>query len=84
MEIAMKFVLDRIEGNFAVCFDYDTGKDKYEFMLSDLGGISEGDIFTAAISEENRAFNVEILKEETLQKKASLQKRLDALFNNSK
>ncbi len=80
----MKLVLDRIEGNIAVCFDYETGKAKFELPLPDLDDIYEGDIFTADITQENRAYNVKILKEETTQKKASLQKRLDALYKNKK
>ena len=80
----MKFILDRIEKNIAVCFDFETESHQYNFHLADFSNINEGDIFTAEINSEKKVYNIDILKDETTARKAFLRKRLDSLFTEKK
>ena len=77
----IKLTLDRFEGDFGVCFDTD-GK-KYDVPKSVLANLDENDIFLAFF--DGKTFSdIEILKEETEQKRLKMKQRLNNLFNKSK
>ena len=63
----MKVIIDRIEGEYAVCEVKNGVFSNIPLVL--LEGAKEGDIV-----------NIEILKEETAIRKENLQKRLNNLF----
>ena len=76
-----RFSFDRIEGDYAVC--YDGEGNKYDFKKA-LIPLEVGSLFTAKLDQDGNPFDVCYLKEETVRKKAELKSRLTALFNRSK
>ncbi len=69
-----KLTVDRIEEGISVCFD-DEG-NRYE--LSEA--LTEGDIFEANIDDDGRATLIKRSESEIIEKKSSLENRLNALF----
>ena len=76
-----KLTLDRFEGNFGVCLDTD-GKS-YDIPKSALCGIEENDIFFAIFNGESIS-EIELLAEETKERKEKMISKLNKLFANSK
>lgn len=79
--MTIRFSLDRLEGDYAVC--YDEQGNKFDFPKS-LVPLKTGSLFTAELDEQGLPFDIHYLAEETAQKKSELKGRLDALFRRSK
>lgn len=84
----MKFSLDRIEGDFAVCYTEQTDtREKYDFPLTcvpALRGLADGTLFEAALGEDGLPYDIRVLSEETEARRASNKARLAVLFARSK
>lgn len=84
----MKFSLDRIEGEIAVCYTEQTdARSKHEFALADvpaLRGLADGTLFEAVLGEDGLPHDIRILSDETDARRASNKARLAALFARGK
>ena len=84
----MRFSLDRIEGEVAVCYTEQTDtRRKYDFLLTDapaLRGLADGTLFEAELSKDGLPYDIRILADETADRLASNKARLAALFARSK
>lgn len=76
--MTLKLVLDRFEGDVAVCLDDDS--NKYHISSAILDDICEGDIFKVEFDGESFSCPV-ALKDETEQKKSDISKRMKKLFS---
>ncbi len=74
----MKFSLDRIEGDLAVC--YDDRQKKYEFPAKSLA-LPVGALFEATLGENGLPENIVHLVKETETVRMENKRRLDSLFN---
>ena len=74
-----KFSVDRIEDGIAVC--YDENSKKYEFS-ADTVRLARGSIFEATLTD-GVPTDIVYLEKETLETKATMKRRLDALFRRS-
>lgn len=77
----IKLTLDRFEGDFGVCLD-ENGKS-YDVPKSVLCGIEENDIFLATF-DGGSFFEIELLTDETKERKERIRARLNKIFTNSK
>ena len=75
-----KFSIDRIEDGVAVC--YDEACQKYEFS-AELLNLARTALFEATLVDGNPT-DIVYLEQETLTKKQTTKKRLDALFDRNK
>ena len=74
----IKLTLDRFEGNFGVCIDADG--NKYDIPRHVL---KENDIFLASF--DGKSFSeIELLQNETEEKKEAMRSRLNKLFERCK
>ena len=84
----MRFSLDRIEGDLAVCYTEQTDKrERYELLLTDvpvLRGLRDGTLFEAELSEDGLLHDIRILEDETADRLAKNKARLAVLFARSK
>ena len=85
----MRFCLDRIEGDVAICFlhDKDAPHRSYEFPLSRvhaLKGLADGTLFDAALDADGLPYDVQVLTELTEATRARNKARLHSLFARSK
>ena len=85
----MRFCLDRIEGDMAICLlhDKNTPHRSYEFPLSRvnaLEGLADGTLFDAELDSNGLPRNIQVLTELTEATRARNKARLQALFARSK
>lgn len=84
----MKFSLDRIEGDFAVCYTENPDeRQKYDFPLAlvpALRGLADGTLFEATLSEGGLPQDIRVLQNETEQRREKNKARLQALFARGK
>jgi hypothetical protein len=85
----MKFCLDRLEGQHAVCLCEDEGarREPYVFAVSEnpaLGDLSEGALFEADLTDDAHVTNVVARPAETEERLARATARLHALAARSK
>ena len=77
----IKLTLDRFEGDFGICLD-ENGKS-YDVPKAVLCGISENDVFLAEFDGD--AFsNIELLADETAERKERIRARLNRILARSK
>lgn len=75
-KMEQELVIDRFEGNFAICEDRKTGK-KVEILKEDLEeGLKEGDI----IKEEKGKYVKNIELQEEIEKR--IEEKMNKLWNN--
>ncbi len=73
-----KLRVDRIEEGIAVAFS----EDGTEYRIpQEFAAVQESDILMATIHENGEVTTVEVLREETQEKKQRLRSRLKKLFN---
>ena len=85
----MRFCLDRVEGNIAVCYTdpMQKGDAPYEFSLDAapaLRGLADGTLFEATLSEDGRLCDVAVLAEQTEARRQRNAARLKALFERGR
>ncbi len=85
----MRFCLDRIEGDVAVCLveDADAPCPSYDVPLDQvptLRGLADGTLFEATLDADGLPCNICVLTEETEARRARNKDRLQALFARSK
>ena len=75
-----KYTLDRIEDGYAIFLKYPEEEEHVIIALSGIDKeVKEGD--RVMIDEIGDAFHIEILKEETTEKKEAVQSLMDRLRN---
>lgn len=80
MENELLLVVDRFEGDFAVCVDDD--ENVFDLDKTALSGLNEGDCFLAARDGDKLCF-VKALPDETARRKAEAAAMLAALFSKN-
>ena len=83
----MKFCLDRIEGEVAVCLCEDEDNRRYDVPLADapaLCALADGTLFEATRREDGSLCDVVPLTDETAARRAANRARLQALLARSK
>ena len=83
----MRFCLDRIEGEIAVCLCEDEGNRRLDVPLADvpaLRALADGTLFEAVLTDEGSLRDVRPLTAETEARRANNQARLQALLARSK
>ena len=85
----MKFCLDRLEGDFAVCLCEDEGgrREPYVFSLAEnpaVSGLPEGMLFEATLVDDEHVSDVVAKPQETEEKLARMTARLHALAARAK
>jgi hypothetical protein len=85
----MKFCLDRLEGNCAVCLCEDEGarREPYVFAVSEnpaLGDLTEGMLFEANLVDDEHVSDVVAKPRETEERLARATARLHALAARAK